>query len=100
MGLSLLLVLIVSTVSHLTEGLGGPVKVSSQYLIVWLQYNQLQIQLQVDVENLSAEQKKVVDFAVVQLQGLEEGRCGKTLLRVENFSQQVISNARMRQRNC
>jgi len=74
MGLSLLLVLIVSTVSHLTEGLGGPVKV--------------------DVENLSAEQKKVVDFAVVQLQGLEEGRCGKTLLRVENFSQQVVAGLR------
>ena len=47
--------------------------------------------LKVEVDSLSAEQKKVVDFAVVQLQGLEEGEgeCGKKLLRVENFSEQV-----------
>lgn len=50
--------------------------------------------MQVDVESLSAEQKKVVDFAVVQLQGLEEGGCGKKLLRVENFSQQVVAGLR------
>ena len=43
---------------------------------------------------MSAEQKKVVDFAVVQLQGLEEGGCGKKLLRVENFSQQVVAGLR------
>ena len=47
--------------------------------------------LKVEVDSLSAEQKKVVDFAVVQLQGLEEGEgeCSKKLLRVENFSEQV-----------
>ena len=50
--------------------------------------------MQVDVQSLSAEQKKVVDFAVVQLQGLEEGGCGKKLLRVENFSQQVVAGLR------
>ena len=44
-----------------------------------------------DVENLSEEQLNVVNFAVAQLQGGEEGDgpCGKKLLRVENFSQQV-----------
>jgi len=70
------LVLIISTLSGLSLGLGGPVKV--------------------DAENLSAEQKNVVDFAVVQLQGLEEGKgeCGKRLLRVENFSQQVVAGLR------
>ena len=46
---------------------------------------------QVDVENLTEEQQNVVNFAVAELQGLEEGAgpCGKKLLRVENFSQQV-----------
>ena len=46
---------------------------------------------QVDVASLSEEQLNAVNFAVAQLQGEEEGNgpCGKKLLRVENFSQQV-----------
>ena len=44
-----------------------------------------------DVASLSEEQLNAVNFAVAQLQGGEEGDgpCGKKLLRVENFSQQV-----------
>ena len=44
-----------------------------------------------DVASLSEEQLNAVNFAVAQLQGEDEGNgpCGKKLLRVENFSQQV-----------
>jgi len=54
------------------HGLGGPV--------------------QVNTENLTEEQRKVVDFALVQLSGGEV--CRGNLLRVENFSQQLVAGFR------
>ena len=87
MGLLPALLLIISTLSPLTQAFGGPLKVNIEILLPVIPV--ITKPLQVDVESLSAEQKKAVDFAVVQLQGLEEGGCGKQLLRVENFSQQV-----------
>jgi len=45
-----------------------------------------------NVDQLTEEQRKVVDFALVQLQGGEG--CDQRLINVENFSQQVVAGLR------
>ena len=69
--LCLVLVVTVSW-SVLVTGLGGPV--------------------QRNVDKLTEEQRKAVDFALVQLQGGEG--CDQRLINVENFSQQVVAGLR------
>lgn len=43
------------------------------------------------VEELTEDQMNVVNFALVQLEGGEGGLCKKKTIKVENFSQQVVS---------
>ena len=76
----------------LRHGHGPWSRGSSAGSIIILLYDFTQILFQVNVENLTEEQRKVVDFALVQLSGGEV--CRSNLVRVENFSQQLVSGFR------
>ena len=84
LGLTLLASIMVTV-----QSLGGPVQVKLSSFRFCFYSNLI---FKVDVENLTEDQRKVVDFALDNLSGGEV--CRSNLVRVENFSQQLVAGFR------